>query len=914
MYHGSIDIKLIGSDESFDVIEHATPLDPFEHRISRDRTCDTPSDRADLVVIAWDGCRDASDLARVAEAQPQGADIIVIAPPDSMESLHPLLDRIADVWTSPLSEEEAAFRFLRWQQRFKERMDAWETSQYLETTINSIPCLVWYKTKDGIHEKVNDSFCLTVNKTKDDVQGRGHAYIWDVEADDPACIESEEKVMSTQMTCVSEEVVQSGEDTRLLTTYKSPLYNPDGTVMGTVGVAIDITQERAYERDLIEKNQTLETIFTSMECGVLTHSIDGSRVLGVNQAALSILGYDTVEEMMADGFDMFATSVFEEDAQQMRDRLKSITSVGDSISTEYRVRHDDGRIVHVMGNIKLIEKDGELLYQRFLLDNSEQKRVEELRERRQQAFVQALSADYTAVFAFDLDDGSGELLRRSEAEDHFDAIFREPITLEHTLGSYIDACVLDEDQSGLQPLRSAEGILAELKTRDRFHLLYRTRDGESAQYCQATLVKAGNWGEGGRPVVIGFRNVDAETREELSQKEMLKEALAQARHASEAKSLFLSNMSHDIRTPMNAIVGFTTLATSHIDSTDQVREYLDKIHASSSHLLSLINDILDMSRIESGKISLEVKPCRMSAVLADLTSIMEPEAEAKGLSLVTEIEGMRDIPVLADKLKIDQVFLNLLGNSVKFTECGGVVRLVAREWAEAPEGQVGYQILVQDNGIGMTQEFIKHIFDPFERERTSTVSGIQGTGLGMAITKSLIDMMKGSIEVRSEKGVGSEFEINLAFPLCTDEDVAADQPSCSNGTDARESFQGCRVLLVDDNLLNREIAITLLEDAGFVVDYAVDGQDAVDRIAAADPQTYRLVLMDIQMPVMNGYEAAQAIRAMDDPVRSQIPILAVTADAFEEDRKKSLECGMNGHLAKPIQVPELFDALEHMLR
>lgn len=911
MYHGSIDIRLVGSDAAFALLEQASPVGPFEHQVSRCNLQQLDVAGADLVVVSLTNSEDVAEFTRALEGRPCGGELIVLAPAELVPSLLPLEDQLTDIWIAPLAEEEAAFRFRRWQERFKERADAWETSQFLEATINSIPCLVWYKTKDGIHEKVNDSFCLTVNKPKDDVQGRGHAYIWDVEQDDPACIESEEKVMSTQQTCVSEEVVQSGEDTRLLTTYKSPLYNPDGTVMGTVGVAIDITQERAYERDLIEKNQTLETIFTSMECGVLTHSIDGSRVLGVNQAALRILGYETVEEMLEDGFDMFATSVFEEDALKIRERLKSITNVGDSISTEYRVRHDDGKVIHVMGNIKLIEKDGELLYQRFLLDNSEQKQVEEMRKRRQQALVQALSADYTAVFAFDLDSDTGEPLRRSH---RFPGTFQEPVSLERTLGGYIDDCVFVEDRSGLAPLRTTAGILKELEGRDRFHLLYRAHEGDGLKYCQSTVVKAGDWDEDQRFVVVGFRNVDAETREELNQKEMLKEALAQARHASEAKSLFLSNMSHDIRTPMNAIVGFTSLATSHIDNTDQVREYLGKIHASSAHLLSLINDILDMSRIESGKIALEARPCKMSDIMDDLASIMEPEAEAKGLSLSFDTAGIQDATVMADRLKIDQVFLNLLGNAVKFTEPGGKVRLIARERPDAPEGRIAYQFLVQDNGIGMTSEFIHHIFDPFERERTSTVSGIQGTGLGMAITKSLIDMMEGVIEVRSEKGVGSEFDICLTFPCCSEETAASGQGALEAGAAALESFQGCKVLLVDDNLLNREIAITLLEDAGFEVDYAVDGQGAVDKMAAADRDAYQLVLMDIQMPVMNGYDATRAIRAMDDPVLSQIPILAVTADAFEEDRKRALECGMNGHLPKPIQVTELFDALEHMLR
>ena len=248
---------------------------------------------------------------------------------------------------------------------------AWENTQFLEAVIDHSPSLIWFKTKDGIHEKVNDSFCKTVNKTKEQVQGRGHAYIWDVEQDDPACIESERIVMESRSTCVSEETIMTGGGTRLLTTYKSPLYDWDGTVMGTVGVAIDITQERTYEQEIIKKNQTLETIFTTLDCGVMRHSLDGSRIYSVNQAALRILGYGSKEELLADGFDTVANSVLAEDKPLLRQAILGLQKEGDSVSVEYRVRHTDGALLHIMGSVKLLRENGELLYQRFLLDCTE---------------------------------------------------------------------------------------------------------------------------------------------------------------------------------------------------------------------------------------------------------------------------------------------------------------------------------------------------------------------------------------------------------------------------------------------------------------------------------------------------------------------------------------------------------------
>lgn len=268
-----------------------------------------------------------------------------------------------DIWYTPFAPGELAFRLGKWQAGEKATADAWEVSQFLETTINSSPDLVWYKTKDGIHEKVNDSFCATVEKEKSVVEGRGHAFIWNVEQDDPACIESERIVMESRKTCVSEEIIQAGGETKILTTYKSPLYDLDGGVMGTVGIAIDVTKEHAYHKELVRKNQTLETIFTSMDWGIICHTLDGSEIISVNQAALRILGYENQEEMMEDGFFTVARSVVDEDKERLRDAIHSLKTLEDSASLEYRVAHKDGRLIYVLGTLKLLEgENGELYY------------------------------------------------------------------------------------------------------------------------------------------------------------------------------------------------------------------------------------------------------------------------------------------------------------------------------------------------------------------------------------------------------------------------------------------------------------------------------------------------------------------------------------------------------------------------
>ena len=379
------------------------------------------------------------------------------------------------------------------------------------------------------------------------------------------------------------------------------------------------------------------------------------------------------------------------------------------------------------------------------------------------------------------------------------------------------------------------------------------------------------------------------------------------------KSAFLSNMSHDIRTPMNAIVGYTTLATNHVEQPEKVKNYLEKIQSSSTHLLSLINDILDMSRIESGKVLLDEQPCNLVTLLDDLHSIIQAETSARQLYFSINTENLQHPNVRCDRLRINQILLNLLGNALKFTNPGGFVKLGLEELPGAAPGCGRYRFQVSDTGIGMSADFVKHIFDPFERERTSTISGIQGTGLGMSITKNLVNMMHGSIEVESEKGKGTTFtvEVVLALESAAAADAEARFEPVHLSSDHR--MKGSSILLVDDNFLNREIAVTILEDEGFKVDVAVDGQKAVDRLLEVGPGRYQLVLMDVQMPVMNGYEATRAIRALENQELANIPILAMTADAFEEDRQKALRSGMNGHLTKPIEIEKLFEALDAIL-
>ena len=1047
MYHCHLHFYLLGRQgRIFEVVKGISPFEHFTHEYMESEELDEAFAAKADVILADLGVLDVKEaMQTLVSVKRRDAELILLADKNRMDVFSGDLQGIKDIWICPMSDEEIRFRFLRWQQECKMSKDYWQTSHYFEATINNVPNLIWYKDKNGIHEKVNDSFCKTVNKTKQQVEGRGHAYIWDVEHDDPACIESEKEVMDKRETCVSEEIIQTGAGIRTLTTYKSPLYDLDGSVMGTVGVAIDVTQERAYEKEIIKKNETLEKIFTTIDCGVIRHTVDGSHILSINKAALKIMGYESLEELLADGFDMIANSVVEEDREKLQDSMKKLEKEGDSVSTEYRVRHKNGEVLHLMGNIKLFKENGKLYYQRFLLDCTAQKLQEKKNERWQMELVQALGIDYSIVCFFDLDADIGIPFRYNEGNGSVFAPGPDgKISFKGSMERYIREFVHEEDREMLQQLASLESLEKELAEKQMDYVNYRVCIGEEIEYFQLKVVRTGKWSKEQHGMVMGIRSVDEETRSEMEKKTLLENALMQANRANKAKSIFLSNMSHDIRTPMNAIVGFTTLAITHIDYKDQVEEYLKKIMSSGNHLLSLINDVLDMSRIESGKMHLDEKPCRLPDILHGLRNILQADIHAKQLDLYIDAVDVLNEEILCDKLRLNQVLLNLLSNAVKYTGAGGIISMRVTEKTGAPKGFAHYEFSIKDTGIGMSEEFVSHIFEPFEREKSSTISGIQGTGLGMAITKNIVDMMNGKIEVKSEQGAGTEVNVSFTFRLNTGTKEPQDIPklkncralvvdddfnTCDSVTymlgqigmraewtlsgkeallrtrqavsrndiytvyvidwmlpdmngievtrrirkemgeevpiilltaydwqdieeEAKEAgitafcskplflseLRSClhsivdieeeevererenaakrhtgRILLAEDNELNQEIATAILGDAGFTTEIAGNGQIAVEMLKKSEPGYYKLILMDVRMPVMDGYEATKTIRKLENRQLASIPILAMTANAFEEDKQEALQSGMNGHLAKPIDVRALFDTLDTIL-
>ena len=519
--------------------------------------------------------------------------------------------------------------------------------------------------------------------------------------------------------------------------------------------------------------------------------------------------------------------------------------------------------------------------------------------------ISGLSSDYNFIALVNPE--TGKLSVYKTADNSTEAIIALSLNEYYydAISSYTKY-VHDEDKKMWAAATRLEYILEQLKDKRIYNVNIRNTNPEETDYIQFSFTRVS--GEVGQAQIVLAKRVITETvKKEIEQRRLLEDALAQAERANAAKSTFLSNMSHDIRTPMNAIIGFTALAAKHIDQKERVEEYLKKIMSSGNHLLSLINDILDMSRIESGKIVLEEKPCNISDFLLELKNILKADITAKNLTFHVDATSVVNQNIFCDRLRLNQVFLNLLGNAIKFTEPGGTISTwIVERPGQTPE-YAGYEIYVEDTGIGMSQEFQKHIFEPFERERTSTISKIQGTGLGMSITKKIVDLMNGTIEVDSRQGEGTRFKVCLSFRLQNIASRESERKKPRKHVEKRTYNQ--RILLVEDNELNQEIALELLSEVGFDIETAENGKVAVEMVEQSLPGYYELILMDVQMPVMNGYDAAVAIRNLKDKALASIPILAMTANAFEEDKQMALTCGMNGHIAKPIDVGKLLETV-----
>ncbi len=581
------------------------------------------------------------------------------------------------------------------------------------------------------------------------------------------------------------------------------------------------------------------------------------------------------------------------------------------ITFEYYAKSLEGEKIFVRRSTYLAadKKSGDVIAYNNVKDITEQKRKENQMQQYEQMLIMTASGMYQGVRQVDLEDFSTVYL--SFADNHI-------VPYEKgDWSTWLDGQernVHPDDMERVREKLCMENLL-EMPVGGSFRCDFRSR-GKNANGLHRVYSTSAFKAERDGKLYVSLVTMDntVAVENEIRQKALIEDALLRAESASKAKTKFLSNMSHDIRTPMNAIIGFTTLALTHIDNKERVQGYLRKIDVSSNHLLSLINDVLDMSRIESGKIHLEETEFRLTDVIQELKNMLMLEMQSKNLKFHIDMEDASDGHIICDKLRLNQILLNLLSNAMKFTAPGGSVNVRISKMLETDNGEAMYEFRVKDTGIGMSEEFQKHIFEPFERERTSTVSGVQGTGLGMAITKNLVEMMGGTISVVSKKDVGTEFTVQLPMKKVSAKQAAAlDNRKKENTPADRMSMKGKRLLLVEDNDLNREIAREILSEAGLIVEEAEDGSIAIDRLLEKGPGYYSFVLMDVQMPIMDGYTATQEIRSFENKELANIPIIAMTANAFEEDKREAMEAGMNAHIAKPIDVKQLMDAMESVL-
>lgn len=529
-----------------------------------------------------------------------------------------------------------------------------------------------------------------------------------------------------------------------------------------------------------------------------------------------------------------------------------------------------------------------------------------MREQKRLQIINALGHAYSFILLIDIKKNTLEVVKSADVAG---PNYRKKNLINELQKEYIDSMIAPSFQKSYLEFTDMDTMESRLKEHDSLSCVSQTIEGTWIR----SMIVPQKYDEKGNlsTVLLAISDVTDEKEHELEQDRILRNALSSAEHANRAKTAFLNNMSHDIRTPMNAIIGFTSLAAEHLDDREIIRDYLEKISTSGKHLLSLINDVLDMSRIESGSVKIEKANVHLPDVLEDLKTIILESVHAKQQKLLIKMQDVVHEDIITDKLRLTQVLLNIISNAVKFTPVGGTIHILVEEKASQKAGYAVYSFCIKDNGIGMSKEFQEHVFDSFARERTVTESGITGTGLGMAITKNIVDLMGGTIHLTSKQGEGSEFIVTLECELAN-KTVQNKQSSCPKAEKKHLDYSGKKVLLVEDNELNREIATEILKSLGLKVDCVADGMEAVEIMSSEAGNQYDMIFMDIQMPKMDGYTATREIRTLKDMKKANVPIIAMTANAFDEDRKKAIKAGMNGHIAKPIDVNVILQNLDRI--
>lgn len=673
--------------------------------------------------------------------------------------------------------------------------------------------------------------------------------------------------------------------------------------------------------------KAIEQMAEGMPGGFFIYRADGDEeLIYINSAILRIFGCDTEEEFrQLTGFT-FKGMVYPEDLEEVEKSIRRqiADNVYDLDYVEYRIIQRDGSVrwVEDYGHFVHTQRHGDIFYV-FIDDATDRmkKRIAELEE---------VNRELRAAYARE---------RQYKKAILQDTLYFLEVNLTKDTFICASAQTADEQISDLLQLM---GLPAYGKYSDYLSLCQKNMilgDAEAfGRFCSAgRLIRCyekgaleqsyDSWmidstgrkrlchyifllGSAGHTKDVAALAIVKDITEQSERQTLLQSALHQAQTAGIARNTFLFHMSHDIRTPLNAIIGYAELAKSRTADEEKLTEYMDKIQMSGEQLLAIVNESLEITRMESGKAKLVEVPCSLEELLEDIEREMLPQMNAKSIRFAVDKAAVRHFAVIADYIRIKEVLNQLLDNAVKYTPSGGAISLSVRETDMKRRDYGKYEFIVADNGNGISEDFMADLFNPFKREQNTTKSGVFGTGLGLAVVKNLVDMMEGSTSVESRVGEGSRFTVSLLLKLQEDQE----EPEKEEELPDEDTLRGSRILLVEDNEINCEIAEELLSARGYIVDTANDGSVALERMRSTPPGYYALILMDIQMPVMNGYEAARAIRALDNKELAGIPIIALSANTFAEDYQKSIEAGMNAHFPKPINMDELQDTIRSVLR
>lgn len=677
-----------------------------------------------------------------------------------------------------------------------------------------------------------------------------------------------------------------------------------------------------------------------MPGGFLIYHADGNEeIIYANNALLRIFQCADLKEFQELTGNSFRGVVHPDDLDAVE---KSIAE--QIINSQYDLDYVEYRIIQKSGAIRWIEDYGHFIHSNsigdifyvFLTDCTEKKNqiivertnwlyeqkkkeeqmqslIEEYDKEKQLInreylrrleVIEGLSVHFDSILYVELDN---DLVLPYRLNDRIQNFFKDnkPCQFSQFISEYINTWVYNEDREQLQKEIQPSFIIQKLLESKTYYVNYRILTDETIHYSRLRIVNVGRK-ENISQIVIGYRNMDDEIAREMTQNQILEDALKKAKLSNVAKDVFLANMSHDIRTPLNAIFGFTKLAKKNSHDSDIVKQYLDKIEASSQELLNLIEKVLELSRIESQDIK-EVE-CNLYDIIQEAYQALLPRAFHKNIEFVLKDNDLKYGNIYADRNKLKQCFHHLMSNAVKYTNSGGRVDVDIKEIKDLSNDYVVFKFIVKDTGVGISQKFLEHIFEPFEREKNTTFSGIYGTGLGLTLTKNIVEKMNGNIDVESMVGKGSTFTMTLRLRV--------QNHSKLNSVDTRniiKSLKGQKILLVDDNELNLEIEVEILEELGLVIETATNGEIAVEKIRNSKLDEYAFILMDIQMPVMDGRKATEIIRSFDNLRLASIPIIALSANAFESDRQLSLKCGMNAHLTKPINIDELLEMISKIM-